>query len=124
MPIRSSISKVRERAEKAEETARKAEGKVSGIAIGATVLGIVAFLALAIGFATFIQDAYHSLGPRVDDLHSRFSRMERVSVDGEEYYLSDVIRKLSEENQKLRNRLFYLENSVLYMRMNVASHGR
>ena len=34
VPIRSSISKVRERAENAEETARKAEGRVSTIAIG------------------------------------------------------------------------------------------
>ena len=102
VPIRSSISKVRERAEKAEETAKKAEGRVSGIAIGATILGLVAFLGLAVGFAALVQDAYNSFSPRIDALEERFLNIEKVISNTGSENLHSTIGDLTREHEELR----------------------
>ena len=121
VPIRSSISKVREKAESAETTAKEAERKASGIAIGAALVATIGLVALAFGFATFIQDAYSSLTPRVDGLDKRFSLLERrVGNDVTHDLLSEVL-KINVENEELRGRLANLERVVRNMSENETS---
>ena len=112
VPIRSSISKVRERAENAEETAKKAEGRVSGIAMGAAILGLVAFFGLAVGFATLMQDAYNSLSPRVDGLEEHFFNIEKVIANTDSENLPATITDLMREHEELREKVEDIERMV------------
>ena len=72
VPIRSSISKVRDKADAAEDSAKKAEDRakkaqawVSRIGIGGAVVAATGLVALVVGLGVFIQGAYNSLSPRV-----------------------------------------------------------
>ena len=109
VPIRSSISKVRDEAESAANRASEARRWVSGIGIGGAIVAAVGLIALAFGFAAFIQDAYSSLTPRIDDLEKRFSHIEIVTTDTGSRNLSSAVKDLTRENQDLHKRLGDLE---------------
>ena len=119
MPIRSSISKVINRAEKAEsnaELARKsatdAKDEASRMRWNITLGGILTALALVIGIAAFIVTVYSSLAPRVDRLQSRISDIESVSKDDGLQNLHSVTRELEDEVKALRTRVEELEQGA------------
>ena len=116
VPIRSSISKVRERAEKAEISAKKAERRATDASSEASRMrsritwgGLIAGLVLLAGIATFIVAVYSSLAPRIDDLQSRFSYVESVSANEELHDLPSATRDLKDEVKALRERIEELE---------------
>lgn len=113
VPIRSSISKVRERADSAATSARKAERKASGI-VTYSALGVgVTLFVLAIALATFVQNSYDSIANRTGDLERRFSHIEDVATDMDLNNLPSLIRRLSRENEKLREKLEAAEGVVM-----------
>ena len=114
--IRSSISKVIDRAEDASRNAElagrsatKAKSEASRMRSQITLIGIFTALALVIGIATFIVTVYISQDSRIDDLQSRFSYVESVSVDRGLKKLPSVVEKLTEEIGTLRERIEKLE---------------
>ena len=116
VPIRSSISKVRDEAESAASSAKRAQRWVRRIGIGTAVGASIALVALAFGLAVFIQDAYSSLSPRVTDVERRLSAVEEVTADESSKSLPVAIRTLVQENQALRKRLMDVEGVVLELR--------
>ena len=114
--IRSSISKVIDRAENASHnaelagrSAKDANSEASRMRSNITLIGIFAALALVIGIATFIVTVYISQDSRIDDLQSRFSYVESVSVDRELKDLPSIARELTKEVGTLRERMEKLE---------------
>ena len=117
--IRSSISKVRERAENAESSAEiakrsatDARNEASRMSARITVGGFITALLLVIGIATFIFTVYNSLAPRIDDLQSRFSRVGSVSIYRDLQKLPVVSAELKEEIRKLQKRIGDLEKMI------------
>ena len=109
VPIRSSISKVRDRAEKAEISAKKAERRASRMSSWITWGGLAAGLVLVVSILAFIFDVSSSLDSRIDDLQSRFSYVESVSTDEELHDLPSVTKDLKDEVKALRKRIEELE---------------
>lgn len=112
VPIRSSISKVERRAESAEKNAKKAQRWVRGIGLIGGLGAITALVALALGLFVFIQDAYNSLAPQIDDLEERYISIEKITSDVGPDHLPSEIRELSEENKQLRKRIEELERNM------------
>lgn len=112
VPIRSSISRVRRRAERAATSARKAQRWVRGIGISAALAVATALVALALGFVVFIQDAYNSLAPRIDVLEERYSSVEKITTDVGSGHLPSAIRELTRQNEGLRKRISELERNM------------
>ena len=112
VPIRSSISKVRTLAERAESNAKRAKRRASGIGIGSAVVATIGLVALAVGLATFVQDAYDAVAQRTGDLERRVSRIEGVSTDTGLQILPSSMKDLLEENEELRERIEILERVV------------
>lgn len=116
VPIRSSISKVIDRAETAassadlaRQNATDAMNEASRMKRNITLGGILTAVALVIGIATFIVTVYISQDSRIDDLQSRFSYVESVSVDRELKDLPPVVGELTKEIGALRERIEKLE---------------
>lgn len=105
VPIRSSISKVIDRAGKAADRAKTAERSASRLTWG----GLIAAVVLVVGIATFMVTVYDSLAPRVDDLQSRFSYVESISTDKELKRIPSVTEELAREIRALRRRVEELE---------------
>ena len=119
VPIRSSISKVRDRAENAassaemaERRATEAKGEASRMQSRITWGSVIASSVLFLTIVTFIVTVYVSLAPRIDDLQVRFSYIESVSTDKELQGLPSVTRELFEEVKVLRKRVGELEQLV------------
>ncbi len=104
--IRSSIpimsKKATERAVKAEESASEARRWVEKTAhIGiATIL--ISLFALACAFYSNIQSAYNSLAPQIDNLREDVSELRNATYK---------IKALTDENEKLRERVRRLEGN-------------
>lgn len=88
VPIRSSISRVRRRAESAARSAKKAQRWVSRIGIGTAVVGAATVVALAFALIVVIQTTYTPLNERIDDLtedneelRRKIGNLERVVVN-------------------------------------------
>ena len=116
--IRSSISKVIDRAESASSSAEQAErsatdakNQASRMSKNITLGGIISGLVLVIGIATFIYTVYSSLTSRIDDLQNRLSYIESASTDKELKSLPSVTRELEKEIETLHRRVEKLEIS-------------
>ena len=109
VPIRSSISKVIVRAEKAESSAKKAERRALRMSSWITLGGAIAGMVLVVSILAIIFDVSSSLDSRIDDLQSRFSYVESVSTDEELHDLPSVTRDLKDEVKALRERIEELE---------------
>ena len=109
VPIRSSISKVRVEAESAARSAKKAHRWASGIGIAAIAGVVIGLGAMFIGVFVFIQDAYQSVTPKIDDLQRRFSYVESVTTDMGSPNLPSAITELTKEVEELRKRTRELE---------------
>ena len=123
--IRSSISKVIDRAESASSSADRAERSAtdakdqasrardeasrmrSHITLGGIIAGVVLFITIAI----FIYTVYSSLTSRIDDLQNRLSYIESASSDKELKSLPSVTRELEKEIETLNGRVEELEKS-------------
>ena len=88
VPIRSSISKVRRRADNAATSAKKAQRWVSRIGIGTAVVGAATVVALVFALVVVIQTTYTPLDERIGelkkenaDLRSRLSRLEQLVAE-------------------------------------------
>ncbi len=119
VPIRSSISKVRDRADKAADSAKKAKdsamdarNEASRMRSNITLGGLIAVILLVLGIAGFIFTVYSSLTPRIDDLQSRFSYVESISADKELERIPSVTEELTREIGTLRKRVEELEKFV------------
>ena len=62
-----------------------------------------------IGVIVFIQDAYQSVTPKIDDLQRRFSYVESVTTDMGSPNLPSAITELTKEVEELRKRTRELE---------------
>ena len=105
VPIRSSISKVRDEAESAADSAKEARNWVRGIGITGAVVAAIGLSALAVGFATFIQTTYSALTLRIGELERRLPYIEKVDVNGGMGNDSSVIQTLTRENESLHERM-------------------
>ena len=88
VPIRSSISKVRRRADNAATSAKKAQRWVSRIGIGTAVVGAATVVALVFALVVVIQTTYTPLDKRIDELkkgnaelRSRLGRLEQLVAE-------------------------------------------
>ena len=88
VPIRSSISKVRRRADNAAMSAKKAQRWVSRIGIGTAVVGAATVVALVFALVVVIQTTYTPLDERIGelgeenaDLRNRLSRLEQLVAE-------------------------------------------
>ena len=86
--IRSSISKVRRRADSAATSAKKAQRWVSRIGIATAVVGAATVVALVYALVVVIQTTYTPLDERIDelkkdnaDLRSRLGRLEQIVAE-------------------------------------------
>lgn len=119
VPIRSSISGVIARAERAatsaeeaRRNAKEATDQASRMRSNITLAGIVTGVLLVVGIAGLFFAVYSSLVPRIDDLQSRFSFIESVSTDEEFRGIPSVTKDLMREISTLRRRVEELEQSV------------
>ena len=120
VPIRSSISKVRRRADSAATSAKKAQRWVRGIGLVGGLGAITAIVALALGLFVFIQDAYNSLAPRIDALEEHYTSLEGITRDVGPDHLPSAIRELSEENKQLLKRIGELERNMATIQTEVS----
>ena len=119
VPIRSSISKVRERADSAAVSAEKAEQKASNI-VSYAALGVgVALFVLAIGLTTFIRNIYDSVATRTDDLERRVSRIAGMSTDMGLENIPSAMRRLTMESEQLREKFDHIEGMVTDLQRDV-----
>lgn len=88
VPIRSSISRVRRRAESAARSAKKAQRWVSRIGIGTAVVGAATVVALVFALIVVIQTTYTPFNERIDDLtedneelRRKIGNLERIVVN-------------------------------------------
>lgn len=84
VPIRSSISRVRRRAESAAQSARKAQRWVSRIGIGTAIVGAATVVALVFALIVIIQTTYTPLNERIDDLIEDNEELRRKIVSLEQ----------------------------------------
>ena len=116
VPIRSSFSKVIDRATDAENRAKQAEqnatdakNEASRLKDNITLGGIVTAIVLVLGIAGFIVTVYNSLAPRIDKMHARVSGIERVLSDKDSEDVSIAVEELAREVETLRGKLRELE---------------
>lgn len=112
VPIRSSISKVRDEADSAAESAKTAKRWVQRIGVTAAIAATTGVVALAFGLYVFIQDAYSSLSPRIDSLEERLFKVERVTANTGSENLPSAIRDLTREHEELREKVEGIERMV------------
>lgn len=113
VPIRSSISKVRRRAESAAESAKKVERWVKRTGVVGIIGAAAALLSLALGFFVVIQYAYNSLAPRIDALEERHTSFENTTIDEGLDQLRTDVTELIKENEMLRKRVENLEKDTV-----------
>ena len=113
VPIRSSISKVRRKAESAAESAKKMEDWVKKIGFVGLVGVGAALLSLAFGFFVVIQYAYNSVAPRIDALEERYTSFENTTNDEELNQFRTAITELIKENEILQKRIENLEKNTV-----------
>ena len=112
VPIRSSISKVRDEAESAADSAKTAKRWTQGIGIAAAIAATTGVVALALGLYVFIQDAYSSLSPKIDSLEERLFKIEKVTASTDSDNLPSAIRDLTREHEELREKVEDIERVV------------
>ena len=119
VPIRSSISGVREKAEEAAASAEEAEsrateasGEAARMSSRITLGGLITGVLFLVTIVAFIITVYIGLASRIDDLQNRFSYIESVSTNKELHDLPPLTRDLEAEIKALRKRVEELEQSM------------
>ena len=117
--IRSSISKVIDRAESASSSAEQAgrsateaRDQASRMRSNITLGGMISALLLFLTIAGFIYTVYGLLTSRIDDLQNRSFYIENVSTDRDLKSLPSVTRELEKEINILHRRVEELEKSL------------
>lgn len=120
VPIRSSFSRVIDRATDAENRAKQAEqnatdakDEASRLKDNITLGGIVTAIVLVLGITGFIVTVYNSLAPRIDKMHARVSGIERVLSDEGSEDVSLAVEELAGEVETLRGKLRDLERITM-----------